>query len=198
MVARPGKFSEEQLLDYVRGRASAELSAQIEAEVAKEPALRAEIALMRGLKPSLQDAVPLNPPGELGWRRLEADIRREGKLPAPANKSRRSSVWRVAAVVFGFAAIGQATYIGTVLNTPEEDIYRTASRATDAHVLGVGFASDATASDINALLRSVDARLIDGPSAISLYRVAFDTADALSAGRDLLDASPLIELVADE
>lgn len=198
MTDRPGSFSEDALLDYVRGSASAALSVQIEDAMADDPALRAEIALMRGLKPALSTDDGVNAPGEFGWRKLEAEIRRETSVEQPAPVRGRASYWRMAAAVFGFAAFGQAAYIATAPQPASEVGYQTASGASEVHVLAVAFTAEATVGEISAFLREAGGRLTDGPSALGFYRVTFSSAEALDAGRVLFDGSALIELIAEE
>ena len=191
-------FSEDDLLNYVRGAASPELSARIEAMTARDPALKAEIALMRGLGPALRDAEADQPPSEFGWRRIEAAIRREGAGRRPGPSRRQVVVWRVAAAFLGIAVLGQAGYITSLPTTVEAPIYRTASGATEEYVLGVAFAPDATAAAIAGLLRDAGASVVDGPSALGLYRVAFASQEALRDGQMQFGTSPLIDLVAEE
>lgn len=191
-------FSEDDLLEYVRGTASSVLSERIEAEIARDPAFKAEIALMRGLKPALESADTGPSSAEFGWRRLEAEIRREGAQPRNTPLLRQVGFLRVAAVLLLVVGLGQAGYIASLLNTGEEPTYHTATKATEAYVLGIAFAPEATAAEIGGLLRDADARIIDGPSALGLYRVAFVSAEALKGGQALFQTSPLITLVAEE
>ncbi|SDZ96189.1 hypothetical protein [Rubrimonas cliftonensis] len=192
------QFSEDDLLAYVRGAARPDLSDRIEAAMAAEPALKAEIALMRGLGPALrgEDAGP--DATAFGWRRLEAAIRREPSGRADAAAPRRMAMWRAAAALLAVVGLGQAVYIAAQWTGGEAPAYRTASEPAARHVLGVGFAPDATAAAIAELLTSVEARIVDGPGAIGLYRLGFASAEARDAARARLEASPLIDLVADE
>ena len=191
-------FSEDDLLDYVRGVAPPELSGRIEAMMANDPVFKAEIALMRGLGPALQDNDAGQTPTEFGWRRVEAAIRREGTGQRTAPSRRQMVIWRVAAVFLGIAVLGQAGYITSLPTTVEAPIYRTASGATEEYVLGVAFAPNATAAEIADLLRDAGASVIDGPSALGLYRVAFASQEALRDGQTQFGTSPLIDLVAEE
>lgn len=191
-------FSEDDLLDYVRGAASPELSGRIEEMAAGDPAFKAEIALMRGLGPALRDGDASQTPTEFGWRRVEAAIRRERAGQRAVPSRRQMVIWRVAAVFLGIAVLGQAGYITSLPTTVEEPVYRTASGATEEYVLGIAFAPDATAAEIGNLLRNAEASVIDGPSALGLYRVAFASEEALRDGRTQFGTSPLIDLIAEE
>ena len=196
MAGRP--FSEDDLLDYVRGAAAPELSDRIEATTARDPALRAEIALMRGLKPALEGGDAGRPPGEFGWKRLEAAIRR-GEVELRSTPSpRQVATLRIAAAVLAIAVLGQTAYIVSDATTAEDATYRTATEATAVHVLGIGFAPDAAAAEIGDLLRDVDARVIGGPSALGIYRVAFVSEQAMREAEARFRMSTLIDLVAEE
>ncbi|MCB1494063.1 MAG: hypothetical protein KDJ77_20035 [Rhodobiaceae bacterium] len=192
-------FSEDELLAHVRGAAPSDLSDRIDAQAARDPDLRAEIAVMRGLKPALVGDDAGNPPGEFGWRRLEAEIRKDQAASRSAVPQPRVALWRAAAVIFGLAVLGQGAFIATTVNrAPDEAVYRTASDPTGRHVLGVSYKPDATVADIDALLRDAHARTIDGPSALGLYRIAFESAEAMRAGRAKFEASGLVDLIAEE
>ena len=196
MAGRP--FSEDELMDYVRGAASAGLAGRIEALMARDTGLRAEIALMRGLRPALKGADSSQPPGEFGWRRLEAAIRRGEGQRRHAAAPRRTAVWRIAAAFLGVAVLGQAAYIASISTTVDDAVYRTAFNAAESHVLGIAFAPGATAGETGDLLRAVNARVIDGPSALGLYRVAFGSAESLRDGQARFRTSPLVTLIAEE
>jgi anti-sigma factor RsiW len=191
-------FTEDDLLAYVRGAASAELSARIEALAQTSDAFRAEIALMHGLGPALRATDQGQPPNELGWRRLEGAIKRGNdasrRTPAPG----RLAMLRAAAVFLGFVVLGQGVYIAAFAPSPEAPAFRTASTGAQAHVLAVAFAADARADGIERLLREAEAQIVGGPSAIGLYRLAFTSEAAMSDARAALAASPLLDLIADE
>ncbi|MEM7642853.1 MAG: hypothetical protein AAF366_10020 [Pseudomonadota bacterium] len=188
-------FSEDELLAFAQGRADSGLAVRIETARADDPGLAAELALMAGLKPALAGAAgAVNPPGEMGWRRLEAAI---GQQAAPARAAGSVALWRAAAVVFGLAAIGQGLYFGTGQDGTAPG-YQTASDEIFEHVLAIGLQPDATEAEIRAVLQAANARLVDGPGASGLYRVAFETAAALADGRLQLEAAEIVQLVLEE
>lgn len=193
-----GPFSEDELLAHMRGEAAPELSQRIEAAAANDPALCAEIATMQGIKQALMDGETGNPPGEFAWRKLEAAIREE---PTSAQQSRSSGAvtwWRAAAVFLGLAVLGQGAYL-VVNQTPHEAAgFRTASHATEQHVLAIRFAPGTQVDAMTALLRGANARMIGGPGASGLYRVAFASDDARQAARAVFDGSDIVTLIAEE
>lgn len=189
---RPDGLSEDELLAHARGTSTSEQAARIEAAAAEDPALRAELALMGGLRDALAASTDAPDARAFGWQRLEAEI---GWTARPA-AAPRGRIWRMAAVFLGAMVLAQGAYIA--LAPGEGPLYRTISEAPEAVSLGIAFAPGATAGEIEALLREAGGRIVDGPSAIGLYSVAFEDEAAREAGRSALDASPLIELVAEE
>ena len=189
-------FSEDDLLSYIRGSASPELSARIDATAAQDPSFKAEIALMRGLGPAIKSDDTRRAATEFGWRRLEKAIRNDSAR-RPATAPRQMVIWRAAAAILVVAVLGQAGYIITQPGL-DDPIYRTASGDTEDHVLAIAYAPDATAGAIADLLRTADARVIDGPSAIGLYRVAFPTPEARDDALAQFQTSSLIDIVAEE
>lgn len=106
MSQRSYPLTDDELLAYAQGKASPALAASIDEAQTIDRSLAAELALMTGLKPALGGANPL---GELDWRRLEADIRRETQsaraAPVRSKPPARLAIWKAAAVVLGLVAI---------------------------------------------------------------------------------------------
>lgn len=190
---RPDGLSEEMLLAHLRGEAGPEDAARIEAAAADDPALRAELALMGGLKGALATASDGPDTREFGWRRLEKELSRSSR-PAP----RRTQLWRIAAVFLGALVLGQGAYIALTQGPNNAPVFRTVSEDAADFGLGVGFVATAPMGDVQTLLRESGARIVDGPGALGLYRLAFESAEAREAARAMLAASPLVDLVAEE
>ncbi|MEM9138300.1 MAG: hypothetical protein AAGB15_00590 [Pseudomonadota bacterium] len=190
-----GPFTEDDLLAHIRGEATTEMSREIESAMAENPALRAEVATMRGLRAAVKEAGTGPAPGEFAWRKLEAEIRRE---TTSEHRTQRSGWWRAAAVFLGIAVLGQGAYIAWVGSARDDAPFRTVTQAADQHVLAIGLAPGAGAGAVTALLRQSRGRIIDGPGATGLFRVAFANEADLDAARDLYTASELVDLVADQ
>jgi hypothetical protein len=198
MIEPQKYFSEDELMAFVSGTASPDLSSRIDETQAREPALKAEIALMQSLKPALAGMPGMqDTPTELGWHRLQAAIRHEQHGVEQTSVTPRIALWRAAAVFFGVAALGQATYLAMSVDTPVAG-YQTATEASEDHILVVSFGPDTSESAMRHLLQTTNARLVGGPGPSGLYRVAFDTNDALETGRVLLQDADIIELVLDD
>lgn len=97
MTRRDG-LSEDALLDYAHGKAKPEQAAEIEAAAADDPALRAELALMAGLKGALATSGDAPDSRAFGWKRLEAEI---GKTDRKTRAPTRAPTWRIAAAFLG-------------------------------------------------------------------------------------------------
>lgn len=190
-------FTEDDLLAYMRGSASNELSQRIVAAQTTDPVLRAEIATMMGIRGALKAEDTGNPPGDFAWRKLETAIQKE-TAAAQRPEQPRANWWQVAAVLLGLAVLGQGAYITALGPSSNEPSFRTASQSSEKHVLAIGFAPGTAIVEITTLLRGSNARVIDGPGASGLYRVAFASEEDRQAARTLFEASALIEVVADE
>lgn len=199
MQDTPQTFSEDDLLAYVQGRAEADLTQRIEGAAGDDPGLAAELALMIGLKPALAPENGMNSPGEFGWRRLEAAIDSDlaGAATSPPRATPQTPIfWRVAAALLAVVVLGEAAYISTRLG-PDPG-YVTATETSGVDLLAISFAPDAPAQDIAALLRDAGGQIVEGPSAIGLFRVSFKDAETAQAARALFETSPLIDLIAEE
>lgn len=193
-----GPFSEDEMLAHMRGEAAPELSQRIEAAAANDPALRAEIATMQGIKQALSDEDTGNPPGEFAWRKLETAIREETTSAQQSRSKETATWWRAAAVFLGLAVLGQGVYIAVNQPRHEEVGFRTASQATEQHVLAIRFASGTQVDAMTALLHGANGRMIGGPGASGLYRVAFVSDDSRQAARAVFEGSDIVTLVAEE
>jgi hypothetical protein len=199
IVERPGPYSEDELLAYIRGDAAPELFQRIEDAKAQDATLRAEIAAMRGIREALRTEDAGNPPGEFAWRKLETQIKRE--MQSTQKQSRPSgtmTLWKAAAVFLAVAVLGQGAYIATIGTGSDEPLFPTATKVEEKYVLALGFAQGAEISQITGLLQQVNARIVDGPGASGLYRVSFASENAREEARGVLETSALIELVAVE
>lgn len=197
-------FSEDDLRAYVEGTASDGLALAIRSKAESDPTFRAEIAVLEGMRRLFTHADAADAPDELGWRRLEKSIQADQAaapvaVPVTASKpAANQNFWRVAAAACGLIVVMQGAYIVTGGLSSEPARYETASNPADEHVLGLAFETDARMEDITALLREYEGVVIGGPGALSLYRVGFDTAEAMERAIDALKASSVVRMVAKE
>lgn len=115
-----------------------------------------------------------------------------------ANSNTPSGVnpfWRIAAAVLAVVGIGQAGLLA-VSGGETKEVYLTASEpAIEMATFQIGFADDALVRDISDALTAVNGTVIDGPSALGLYRVAFSEAEACKAARMELSENPPPKLI---
>ena len=190
---------DEILLDYLSDRLTADRKAEVEAAAAADPDLAAEIALMRGVREAMQAEVADAPPGELGWKRLERAIDRETAgahtpehAPATTAPANVGQIWRVAAMA-AVAAVVTWQVVAVPIIGGRGAGYETASETPlSAHSLTVAFVPTATEAQIRGLLSDTGGRVIDGPTALGLWQIGFDTETLRDEARVNFDTSAAI------
>lgn len=183
MTQKTGFPSDDDVLDYVAGRASPEAAERIEAVARDNPDLAADIALMRGAKAALADSKTDNPPGALGWARLERELDR-----MPATATNRWPVWQVAAAS-AVAAVALWQFAVAPMVMPSQGGYVTATGSVRQYTATVAFEPDATEAQIRALLIETGATVIGGPSALGLWQLGFADNVARDAALERLRAA---------
>ena len=152
---------------------------EVEAAVAADPALAAELEALRAIRETMQAEEDSYSPGQMGLARLMNDL---DAAPANSNAAPRGRLWQLAAaVLFALLLIQSAFLVGG-----EDEGFTLAGGDTGPTV---AFAPDATEAQIRAVLLDAGAVIVDGPSALGLYTLAPLSEDAV----DLLRDSPLIE-----
>jgi anti-sigma-K factor RskA len=180
---------------YVSGKLDAHARARVERYVKTHPEAKAHLALAREESDATitaNEAIPA--PGPQALDRLRASIaaapRRQSLGAAFGDLANRFSDWiaglappqlALAAAVATLLVMLQAAAIGAlVLERAGAPTYQTAGgeQTTGETIeLMVGFADTATIGDIAALLKRLDAVVVDGPRA-GLYRLRLpDTGD---------------------
>jgi anti-sigma factor RsiW len=194
MADEPADDAGETVIAYVRGRLTAEEASRLEAEAATRPELAAEIALTRGIVESFEAAARSPAPGELGWARLARAIEAEPpRAAAPA--APRRALWPLAASAAAAVLVWQIAAVPLLTGPGEPPGYAPVSEAPAGFTLDVAFAPEAPEGAIRELLRTVGARVSDGPSAIGLWQLSFPSAEARDAAMEALAAAPVVESV---
>ncbi|MEL7197809.1 MAG: hypothetical protein AAGL10_05780 [Pseudomonadota bacterium] len=196
----------EEIQAFVLGTLDRDEAARIEQAAKSDADLAAEIALCEAARDLQSDAAMASDPGELGWARLDRaiDDKTTGAVPAADNSAandnapswakRRFAGWQVAASV-AMAVIGwHALVVPMIAPQPSEDTRYELASGDDGNTfaLRVAFTDTATEADLRIALRGVDARIVDGPSAIGLYTIAFDTEEAMNSASEQLTANSRI------
>jgi len=195
MADQPADDADATVLAYVRGRLPAEEARRLEAEAAARPELAAEIALMRGITGTFDAEAGSPVPGELGWARLSRAIDAEPRRAAEPAPRARPRLWPLAASAAAAVLVWQLAAVPLLTRPGEEAGYEPVTEAPAGFTLDVAFAPEASEQAIRGLLRSVDGRVSDGPSAIGLWQVSFPSAEARDAAMEALAAAPIVESV---
>ncbi len=169
--------------------------AEVDAALADDAGLRAELAALVAIRGTLQaeDAEP--GPGEFGLARLMREIGREEAAtavsapPQARGGSGRLRIWQIAAAVALALFIGQSA----LLLRGEAPGFGLAGGDAGAAGLTVAFSERATEAEIRALLLSADAEIVGGPSALGRYTVAPAQPEGLTALRSVLEGSEIVE-----
>jgi hypothetical protein len=173
---------------YVNGTLSAAENLQVEQALAAKPELADEVLFLQQLQQNIKEQPQKeNSPGEMGLQRLQHHLKHHKTVKTNVN------TWRYAAIAASLLLLVQTT---VTLISPTPDIFIPAgdglSGADKAElIINVTFSPTATEAEIRALLIRLDATIIDGPSALGLYRIA--PGMAASKALEALKSEPIIE-----
>jgi hypothetical protein len=178
---------EELLPFYLNGSLSGDEHARVEAALKADEGLRQQLEFLSAISGAVRSDDPASAaPGDLGLARLRRDIGRQ-----PGRSALRSVAALAAAFILG---IGVMALWPSLDRGPEDAIYEQAGGPVAKGALIVAFRPGATAEQISTLLLSVDGAIVDGPSAIGLYRVDLpEGADAGTVVGRLLAAGEIVE-----
>jgi anti-sigma factor RsiW len=164
MAATQSTHPDELLPWYVNGTLSDTERETVLAHLKTCERCRHEVALLNRLRESVKSEEILSP-GEFGFHRLLADIKRDKKTPR--------GTWGLGlAVAAGVVIVIQAAVL-LQLWSPRAT-YAPAGAHANEPTLQVRFAANATEQQLREILRSVEGTIVDGPSAQGLYRVRLD------------------------
>lgn len=178
----------QTLLEWLPMAANGTLSpgqrAQLEAGLARYPALRHELRWLQALRQTVQEE-PLDPlpSGDLGWSRLAERIapaphRRAAAQDPPLGWAARLREWLQARAMPALATacvllVAQAVLIGTLVR--QEATYEAAGAgapvegAVPGLLLHVAVRPGITELQLRGALRRFDASIVQGPSALGIY-----------------------------
>lgn len=179
---------------YVNGTLDADDRARVDAALAEDADLAAQLAVYRSMSSDVTARETANTPGEFGLARLMRDIDAEEKTTPPQIQM-QSPLWRYAAAV-ALALLVLQTAV--VMLAPDQgfELAGGGTGAGDGPALTVAFRSDATEAQIRDALLGLDLEIVSGPSAIGLYTLrALDDQAAAEAVSQLDQMDDLIESV---
>lgn len=181
----------EELIAHVAGRLPADESAQIAAAAQSDPQLSAGVATLAAIREDLRRRAEDEQDGghEFGWARLSKAIDQEHQR---SNAARMVNRWRAVAAIAVMACAVQGLLLLTA-SGPEQARFKTAAmEAVQPFVAQVTFSPEAREGDLRALLIAANGRIIEGPSSLGVYLVAFDDEDARKSGLAAFDAAGAI------
>ena len=186
---------DDAILHYLQDRLDAEERKSFEQALAEDPALAAEVDVMRAVREEMS-AEPQHEKAEEVWDRLSAQM--DGMGPAANdNFAPWLGVLKYAAV----AAIAVAAWHFTVvprIGAPQ-DGFRAASEASAEFFLQVRFVESAPLAEIGDLLGPIGGTITAGPSALGIVQVSFVDAASRDAAREVLAArSAIVDLISND
>lgn len=155
---------------YVNGSLKGDELALVEQELANNQALEQEVVFLQNLRQSVKEQELDSSPGEFGLKRLQKSVSTaslsEQKQPTSKN------IWRFAAVAACLMLVIQTV----VVNLESESTYTAAGGKTknvaQGHIVSVTFAPNISELAIRQLLIENNVAIIDGPSALGIYRLS--------------------------
>ena len=155
---------------YVNGTLTDEERAQVEAHLEHCEQCREELRFLTGLRQAVKQVADVPASPELGLKRLMREI--DAETPASRPATRRMAWWQPSLAAAAVVIVIQGVLLLNLWQRDDDAGMRLAGEARPAAVvLQIRFDAAAREEEIRALLRSLDARFVDGPSAVGLYRI---------------------------
>lgn len=158
----------ELLPFWVNGTLSQDERDMVEAAMAQDPSLRQEAEMLSLVRATMQQQSDVQSPGDLGLARLRRVIE---DSPQQVLEGRSRTRRYILSFSSGLAA---ALALLAVLGNfrASEDVYELASSNDDTENIVVSFRPDVTQASMASLLQMHELVIVDGPSAIGLYRLS--------------------------
>lgn len=180
---------------YVNGSLDEVETRRVEDAIKENPTLKDEVAFLQKLREGMKAEAETLSPGAFGLRRLQDSLRAEDPLVRARSKisaEQNFRLWRAAAIAACLALVLQAA----IMRTGPAPTYTAAGGHSAKGALSVTFVGTAAEADIRALLTAQGLRIVDGPSALGVYRVTGD--DLGKAVQDLSARRDIVETVQEE
>jgi hypothetical protein len=185
----------ERIPWLVNGRLAPEEAQEVEAHAARCSCCREELALQARIHDAVSRDDSLAFASEAAYRKLATRIDAAPRERAVQRKMR----WLVAALAI--ESIGLVAWSGWVWRSSQDRqaLYVTLGESQRAAVSGasvrVVFRPESTLEDVQALLKSVNARVVDGPTESGVYTLELPQSGASSAAPDGIEALRASDLV---
>jgi anti-sigma factor RsiW len=179
----------EELLPFAAsGSLPPEEQALVEEAAKSDPDVARELQALRAIGAAVKGAEAPASPGELGWARLQRNLRK-----STVSGARTGAVWRWAAIAAGLVIVAETAALTAQTFRPRDDRLMTAGdsgQRRHAFIVQATFKPDAEEQDIRALLLEVRGTFADGPSALGVYKLSFRTQEEARAAEASLAARP--------
>ncbi|WP_120495527.1 zf-HC2 domain-containing protein [Kiloniella sp. EL199] len=171
------KEIEELLPFYVNGTLEGEELEVVKKALAEDEALREECTFLESMRDEVHNQDLGISPGGFGLKRLQRDLAKEKTAQTqkiPQNDNVKSSVWRIAAFAACIMLLVQTAYVVPLWQQNNDLIAASGGNVAPVRgpVLSVTFVPEAQEENIRELLLAVDARIVDGPSALGIYKLS--------------------------
>lgn len=201
---------EELLPFYVNGTLAGEELKRVEQALRDDPSLADEIEFLKKLQQEIKTEHTDQPPGELGLKRLQKQIQEQANNPSAnrnrlhrnkfsENKFSGNKLWHFASMAACLLLIIQT--IAFLPHWPTEDL-TAAGNSTTGHpwgihtpgkVISITFVPDATEENIRQLLLAIDANIVEGPTALGIYKIVVNrevepAIEKLKAHKNLIES----------
>lgn len=173
------KEIEELLPFYVNGTLTDEEQRKVEDALAANPSIKDELDFLQKLRGEIKAQAVENSPGELGLKRLQKMITEERFHNNPMAHARSKITkeqnwrWRIIAVAACLLLVLQSV---VMFSTPRSSDLVAAGGgqiiSSKGRIVSVTFVPTAQEENIRKLLLSIDANIVDGPSALGVYKIA--------------------------
>lgn len=170
---------QELLPFYVNGTLKGAERQSVEQALRDDPALQNELDYLKGLRAEVKAQDFGTPPGELGLKRLQRSIAAEKLKNDPIARARskitreQNNWWKVAAIAACLLILLQAVFLFQPDYNPDLSAAGGPNiSASTSYMIDVTFAPTAQEQNIRDLLLSLDAVIVDGPSALGVYTLS--------------------------
>ena len=159
---------------YVNETLDSQETKQVEDALVNHSDLQEELVYLQSLKTQICQQAHGNSPGELGLKRLEKELQNSQHLNN--NKQQLESLSRIKdRWKYGAMAACLMLVVLTITDMETNNIYQAAGgKVTTQHngiIASVTFSPNVTEQEIRKLLLDAHVFIIDGPSAIGVYRL---------------------------
>ncbi|VAX09734.1 hypothetical protein MNBD_GAMMA26-1184 [hydrothermal vent metagenome] len=133
----------------------------------------AELQLLQKIAEQSQQNCNMPSPGELGWKRLQRQIRAEGRENVAVQSKGSGLTWYRPALAAALAIIVvQGAFLLDNKSGSDGDLYQPLSASqAQTPLLQVQFSPATTAQQVREVLRAAKVNIVDGPSAVGIYRL---------------------------